>query len=89
MGISREIGVGHHDDMVLGAAPRLHTLPMAGSLHVHLARHRRRADKGDGLDLGRRQERLHRLSGSEPRSLLRLGGPIASRGRTRLDHHAG
>jgi hypothetical protein len=38
------------------AAPAL----MAGSLRVDLTRHRRRTDKGDGLDLGRRQERLHR-----------------------------
>src|SRR5262245_25776913 len=36
----RKIGVGHHDDVVLSAAQRLHTLPMAGGLLIDLARHR-------------------------------------------------
>jgi aldehyde:ferredoxin oxidoreductase len=68
--------------MVLGAPQRLHPLPLAGSLRVDLAHHRRRADKGDGLDLGRRQERLHRLSGAEPRSLktMALGSAVSTRG---------
>ena len=41
----RHIGIGHHDQVILGAAQRLHALAFGGGGGVDVLRHRRGADE--------------------------------------------
>ncbi len=55
-----ELGVGHDDDVVLGAAERLHALPVLGGRLVDVVRDRRGADEGDAVDPRVLEDRVHR-----------------------------
>src|ERR1035437_9639521 len=46
----RHIGVGHDDEVILGAAQGLHALAFGGGGAVDVLRHRGGADEADGLD---------------------------------------
>ena len=56
--VLRQIGVGHHNEVILGAAKRLHALAMRGGFFVDDLRHRRRSDERDGLDERMGQQRF-------------------------------
>jgi hypothetical protein len=56
-----DVGVGEDDGVVLGAAERLHPLAVGGSALVDVLRDRRRADEGDGGDVGVLEDRVHGL----------------------------
>ena len=53
-----EIGIGHDDRMVLGAAQRLHALAVARARLVDVFRDRRRADERYGAYLRMREQRV-------------------------------
>ena len=55
-----ELGVGHDDDVVLGAAERLHALPVLGGRLVDVVRDRRGADERDAVDPRMLEDRVHR-----------------------------
>ena len=55
-----EIGVGHHDHVVLGTAQRLHALILLRAGVVDVLADRRRPDKGDGRHVWVHQERVDR-----------------------------
>ena len=55
-----EVGVGEHDHVVLGAAERLHPLPVGGARLVDVARHRGGADEADRRDVGVLEQPVHR-----------------------------
>jgi hypothetical protein len=56
-----EIGIGHHDHVVLGAAQRLAALSGVGCGLVDVAGDRRRADEAHRGDVRLVQDRVHRL----------------------------
>ena len=56
-----EIGIGHDDHVVLGAAQRLAALAGAGGGLIDVAGDRRRADEADGRDIGRVQDGVDRF----------------------------
>ena len=57
-----DVGVGHHDGVVLRAAERLHALAVRRRRLVDVLRDRRRADERDRRDAGVREQRLDRLA---------------------------
>ena len=56
-----DVGVGHDDRVVLGAAERLHALAVRGAGRVDVARDRCRADEAHRLHLRVGQQRVDRL----------------------------
>ena len=58
-----EIGVGHDDHVVLGAAEALHALALGAAGGVDVLGDRRGADKADRLDARIGEQRLDRLAG--------------------------
>jgi hypothetical protein len=56
-----EVGVGHDDAVVLGAAERLHALPVRGAAAVDVLRDVGRADEADRLDVGIVEDRVDHL----------------------------
>ena len=56
-----EIGVGHHDHVVLRAAEALRALPVRGGGGVDVLRDVGAADEADGLDVGMIQDRVDGL----------------------------
>jgi hypothetical protein len=55
-----EVGVGHHDHVVLRAAERLHALAVARAGLVDVLRDRRRADEAQRLHVGVAEQRIDR-----------------------------
>ena len=53
-----EVGVGHDDAVVLGAAERLHALPVRGAARVDILRDVGRADEADRRDVGMVEDRV-------------------------------
>ena len=56
-----EVGVGHHDHMVLGAAEALHAFALGATGRVDVLGDRRRAHEADRLDTRVGDQRIHRL----------------------------
>ncbi|MNH08452.1 hypothetical protein D3C79_678650 [compost metagenome] len=54
-----EVGVGHYQHVVLGAAQRLHTFAVGRSSGIDVAGDRCRTDKADGLDIRVYQQGIH------------------------------
>jgi hypothetical protein len=85
----RHVGVGHDDDVVLGAAVRLHALAVPRGGLVDVLRDGRRADEGDGPDLRVGEEGVDALAAAvddvedalgQARLLEELGQRIAVSG---------
>lgn len=56
-----EVGIGHHHQVVLGAAQGLHALAAPGAFRINVLGDRRAADKGHGLHIRMGQQRIHRV----------------------------
>ncbi len=53
-----EVGVGHDDPVILGAAERLHALPVRGPARVDIMGDVGRADEADRVDVGMVEDRV-------------------------------
>ena len=57
-----EVGVGHHEGVVLRATQRLHTLAVSRCAGVDVFRHRRRANEAERLHTRIDEQRIDRLA---------------------------
>ena len=55
------VRIGHHDQMVLGAAEALHPLARGAAARIDIFGDGRGADEADGLNVGIVEQRVHRL----------------------------
>ena len=53
-----EVGIGHDDAVVLGAAEGLHALPVRGAARVDILRDIARSDEADAGDIGMVEDRV-------------------------------